>query len=101
MSIDTSALPMLAADRVGQVAGAVDLDGGAADHAHHIAEQADWEWGINRSPSALAAAAVWLAAIEYGESHTQRTVAAAADCSAVALREARDAIQSARDGGER
>lgn len=77
----------LASDRVGDVLAAFELHAETETRARELAGRADWDWPINRSADAIAAAAVYVAALEYNDKITQEPLAAAADCSEVALRD--------------
>jgi transcription initiation factor TFIIIB Brf1 subunit/transcription initiation factor TFIIB len=69
----------LGSDRVGDVCDALDLSEHAQERAFELARAADFEHAsINRSPDAVAAGAVYLAAILVNEPQTQAAVSGAA-----------------------
>jgi len=78
----------LATDEVDPIVDALDLSNEVREKAHDLADQADYEWPVNRAPSVVAAGAVYAAALLCNEKRTQETVADAADVSTVAIRDA-------------
>jgi transcription initiation factor TFIIIB Brf1 subunit/transcription initiation factor TFIIB len=77
----------LASDRVDDVLAAFNLPNETEARALELVEKADWDWPINRSPSGIAAAAVYLAALEHDNRLPQAPIAEAAGCTQVTLRD--------------
>ena len=84
--IAMSELP-LAGDHVDEILAELDLEEPTEERAREIAENADWEWPVNRSPVAVAASAIYLASLLHNDKITQQPLAEAAGCSVVAIRD--------------
>jgi|GEM_PF-2947862 len=78
----------LASDLIEDVVDGLELSQQCVDRTMKFAERADFEHPINRSPSATAAGAVYLAALLVNEKETQARVADSAGVSRVAVRNA-------------
>jgi len=77
----------LASDRVDGVLAAFELPAETEARARELAAKADLHWPINRSPSGIAAAAVYVATLEHGDEVRQAPIATAAGCTEVTLRD--------------
>jgi transcription initiation factor TFIIIB Brf1 subunit/transcription initiation factor TFIIB len=76
-----------AVDRVAGICNELGLSNECQQEAERFAREADLRWPVNRAPSVVAASAVYLAAALVNEKQTQHTVADAAGCSTVSIRE--------------
>lgn len=77
----------LASEQVDPLIDALDLSDEVRAKATELAEQADYEWPVNRAPSSVAAGAVYAAALLCNEKRTQRVVSEVADVSETSIRE--------------
>jgi transcription initiation factor TFIIIB Brf1 subunit/transcription initiation factor TFIIB len=73
-------------EHIAEIADSLGLSDGHTAKAQLLAERADMEHPINRSPAVVAAGSVYLAGLLVNEKHTQPVVAEAAGVSEAALR---------------
>jgi transcription initiation factor TFIIIB Brf1 subunit/transcription initiation factor TFIIB len=73
---------------VDEIADGLGLSEQCLDRATAYAKRADFDHPINRSPSAVAAGSVYLAALMVNEKVTQATLSESSDVSRVAIRNA-------------
>lgn len=78
--------------RVIELAHALDLSEDTRELAREYAIRAWYEYPVNRSAEAIAAGAVYMAALVENEKRTQPAVCAVADCGETALRNAYHAM---------
>lgn len=87
-SSDSETSLRLAADEVDVIVDELALSNEARERAREMAERADFEHPINRTPEAVAAGAVYLAGCLVNEKQTQEVVADAAGVHTVTVRNA-------------
>ena len=75
----------LASDRVDEIADELDLSDRVTERANELAEAADFEYPINRSPNVVAAASVYLAGVLYNEKRYQHEISEIVDVSEAAI----------------
>jgi len=78
----------LASEQIDDTVDGLGLSQQCVAKAAGFAKRADFEHPINRSPSAVAAGSVYLAALLVNEKVTQATISETADVSRVAIRNA-------------
>lgn len=77
----------LASNRVDDIASELDVSEDATDRAREIAEAADFEYPVNRSPRVVAAASVYLACLLHNEKRYQHEVTEVVDVSEASIGE--------------
>lgn len=87
----------LAAPKVEPICEELGLSEQVTERAKQFAENADLKHPINKSPTAVAAASVYLASVLHNEKRTQREIEAVADTSAVSIRNAYPRIAEHED----
>lgn len=88
---------MTAADRVPQICDDLEQSDDVVERAEGYARRATREHPINRAPSVVAAASVYLACLLENEKRTQADVAAAADVSPSSIRDVYRVIAAHED----
>ena len=92
----TEQLPFKTApERVDEIVDELDLSEETRERARHLAQVyggVDPDTPLNRSPSAIAAALVWIVATRPGENPTQSEVCEPVNCSVMSLRNAKRLI---------
>jgi len=77
----------LGSDCVDNIASELDVSEDATDRAREIAEAADFEYPVNRSPRVVAAASVYLACLLHNEKRYQHEITEVVDVSEAAIGE--------------